>query len=149
MIRLDVIETAEPDAQAMEDLKLYASVANTMQERLLGIALKKAFAKVQKHADTCLLAGKYCVKADDHAGMVRVYMGGKASLVLDSRGLPVPFTQVGSEVFVDTYGYVEVQFATMPNEADYERLYPVVLKYATGIYDGLGIAELNGILREC
>lgn len=149
MIRVDVIETAVPDAQALTDLKLYAAVTNPLQERLLMVALKRAFAKVQRAADVCLLAGRYSMKVDLHSGVLRTYMGGKATLVVDGRGMPVSFTQEGSDVYVDTEGYVEVEFTTMPNEADYERLYPVVLKYATGIYDGMSAGELNRILKEC
>lgn len=149
MIRVDVIETAEPDVQALEDLKLYAAVTNPLQERLLLSALKRAFMMVQRYADVCLLPGKYAVKADEHTGLVKTYMGGKAVMVLDGKGVPMSFSQRGSEVYVGTENYVEVQFVTMPNEADYERLYPVVLKYATGIYDGLGLVELNQILKEC
>lgn len=149
MIRVDVIETASPDVMAMEDLKMYAAVTNPLQERLLMAALKRAFAKVQTYADVALLPGKYSVKADEHSGLVKTYMGGRAVLVLDGKGMPVSFEQRGSEVYVGTEGAVEVQFVTMPNEADYERLYPVVLKYATGIYDGLGVGELNAILKEC
>lgn len=149
MIRVDVIETAEPDVMALEDLKQYAGVSNPLQERLLISALKRAFAKVQRYADVALLAGRYLVQVDEHSRVVQIYMGGKVTRVVDANGLPVSFEQRGSDVYVGTDRYVVVEFSTMPNEADYERLFPVVLKYATGIYDGLSTNELNNILKEC
>jgi hypothetical protein len=42
-----------------------------------------------------------------------------------------------------------VTFTTEVNAADYDRLLPIVLQYATGIYDGQDSRTLNLILTQC
>ena len=113
------------------------------------MALKRAFAMVQRYADVALIAGQYVVKADDHNGEVRVYMGGKVDYVKDAKGTTIPFEQKGNLVELYTDRYVEVTFTTTPIPADYDRLLPVVLRYATACYDGKSTSELNAILKEC
>ena len=147
MVKLEVIEMSEPCCVALDALKSYAAVSDAGQEYLLMIALRRAFSEVQRYADVALLSGRFRVKADDHPGLVRVYMGGVVDSVTDCRGLPVPFRQEGSNVHVDPRGYVEVAFTTTRNEAEYHRLMPVVLQYATAVYDGKDGRELNSILK--
>ena len=57
--------------------------------------------------------------------------------------------QRGRSVYVGTDSYVEVTFTTEVKAADYDRLLPVVLQYATGIYDGQDARTLNSILQQC
>lgn len=149
MVRLDVITTDEPCCSALDALKAYAAVSDPGQELLLSMALKRAFSEVQRYADVALLPGRYRVTAEDHPGIVKVYMGGKAVSAKDSLGLPVRYEQRGCKVYVGTDGVVEVEFITEVNEADYERLLPVVLRYATAVYDGKSRGELSQILKEC
>lgn len=149
MVRLEVIEMEAPKADALSMLKAYAAVSDEGQEYLLSMALRRAFGMVQSFADVALLAGKFCVKADDHGGEVRVYMGGNVTGVVNAEGAAVQYTQRGYNVQVGATGYVEVSFSTSVNAADYDRLLPVVLKYATAVYDGKDTRELNQILKEC
>lgn len=148
MVRLEAIEMNEPCNMALDALKAYAAVSDAGQDYLLMIALRRAFGEVQRYADVALLPGRFCVRADDHQGVVRLYMGGTATGVKDSLGQSVSFVQRGSEVHVATDGYMEVEFTTASNAAEYDRLLPVVLKYATAVYDGRESRELNSILAE-
>lgn len=149
MIRLEVIETAQPTAETLEELKRYASVADDGQDTVLMSALVTAFDRVQRAADTALLEGRYRISAEDHPGIIHVYMGGTVERVTDSLGLPVSFNQRGYKVYVGTDGNVEVEYSTRVVPADYARLMPVVLQYATAIYDGQETITLNSILRQC
>lgn len=149
MVRLEVIEMSEPGCSALDALKAYAAVSDAGQDYLLSMALRRAFGMVQSYADRALLAGTFRVCADGHDGMVRLYMGGKATEVVGASGESVSFRQRGDSVQVGTDGYVEVVFTTEVSSAEYDRLLPVVLKYATAVYDGKESRELNAILREC
>ena len=75
MIRLELIELAEPSADALEDLKLYAGVVDNGQDKLLFNALATAMDKVQRTADTALLPGRWKVCAEVYPGVFNVYMG--------------------------------------------------------------------------
>lgn len=148
MIRLEVIEIAEPGSADLDALKAYAAVSDAGQDAVLRPALMRAFDLVQRHADVALLPGRFRICADEHPGSIRVYMGGKVEAVTDGHGLPVSFNQRGNRVHVGTDGYCEVEFSTSLNPADYDRLLPVVLRYATALYDGKDGRELNQILKE-
>lgn len=148
MVRLEVIEMSEPDEMALDALKAYAAVSDDGQNGILMMALKRAFDMVQRTADVALLPGTFRVCASDHPRTVNVYMGGKVTSVVDDNGVAVSHHQRGRSVYVGTDGYVEVTFATEVIAADYDRLFPIVLRYATAIYDGKDAKELNQILRE-
>ena len=149
MVRLEVIEMDVPIDESLELLKAYAGVSDDGQDAVLMMALRRALSEVQRAADVALLSGVYRVCAEDHTRTLNLYMGGKATKASDGKGGAVSFHQRGRSVYVSTDGYVEVEFTTEVNEAEYERLLPVVMRYATGIYDGLSTRELNAILREC
>ena len=149
MVRLEVIETAQPSESAMTALMSYSAVIDEGQKDILKECLVRAFDMVQRASDTALLSGKWRISADDHSGIVRLYMGGKVETVTDCKGLPVMFNQRGRNVYVGTDEYVEVTFTTTANAIEYARLLPVVLRYATALYDGKEGRELNAILREC
>ena len=148
MVRLEVIETAQPSESAMTALMSYSAVIDEGQRDILAECLVRAFDMVQRASDTALLSGKWRISADDHPGIVRLYMGGKVESVTDGN-TPVMFNQRGNKVYVATDEYCEVVFTTEVNEAEYARLLPVVLRYATALYDGKEGRELNAILREC
>lgn len=148
MVRLEVIEIDEPMAEALNLLRDYAAVTDRGQDNVLMMSLRSAFDKVQRYADKALLPGRFRICADDHPGIVNVYMGGKVESVGDSHGMPVSFNQRGNKVYVGTDGYCEVEFTTAVNHADYVRLLPVVMRYATALYDGKEGRELNQILTE-
>ena len=148
MVRLEVIEIEQPSEYALESLMAYASVSDEGQKDILKECLVRAFDMVQRASDTALLSGKWRISADDHSGTLRVYMNGKVESVTDGTS-PVMYNQKGRNVYVGTDEYCEVVFTTEVNEAEYARLLPVVLRYATALYDGKEGRELNVILREC
>lgn len=148
MVRLEVIEIEQPSEYALESLMAYASVSDEGQKDILKECLVRAFDMVQRASDTALLSGKWRISADDHSGTLRVYMNGKVESVTDGTS-PVMYNQKGRNVYVGTDEYCEVVFTTEVNEAEYARLLPVVLRYATALYDGKEGRELNAILREC
>ena len=149
MIRLEVIELQEPTHEALDALKAYAAVSDNGQDYLLAMALRRAFGMVQQTANRALLAGRYIIKAADHPRTIRAYMGGQCVSVKDGDGAEVSWHQRGEFVYVGTDGPVEAEIVTHVNAADYDALLPVVLRYATAIYDGKESRELSQILREC
>ena len=149
MVRLEVIEMQEPASEALDALKTYAAVSDAGQDYLLAMALRRAFGMVQQQANRALLAGRFIVKAADHGRNLRAYMGGRCVSVKDGDGAEVSWHQRGEFVYVGTDEPVEAEVVTHVNAADYDALLPVVLKYATAIYDGKESRELSQILREC
>jgi hypothetical protein len=150
MIRLELIELAEPSADALEDLKRYAGVVDNGQDKLLFNALVTAMDKVQRTADIALLPGRWKVCAEDYPRVLNVYMGGKVEAVTNGCGLAVSFNQRGRRVYVGSDDYVEVEFTTEVIPAEYARLLPVVCEYATALYDGQTDSRiLNQILAQC
>ena len=149
MVRLEVIEMQEPSSEALDALKAYAAVSAAGQDYLLAMALRRAFGMVQQQANRALLAGRFIVKAADHGRNLRAYMGGQCVSVKDGDGAEVSWHQRGEFVYVGTDEPVEAEVVTHVNTADYDALLPVVLKYATAIYDGKESRELSQILREC
>lgn len=149
MIRLEVIELAMPSDDALTALRSYAAVSNPEENPSLMGLLKRAFEMVQRSADSALLEGRYRIICNDHPGIVRAYMGGKVERVIDSHGMPIQYEQRGRNIYLGNDDYAEVEMSIAPNQADYERLLPVVLRYATALYDGKTSRELNQILNEC
>jgi hypothetical protein len=150
MIRLELIELAEPSADALEDLKRYAGVVDNGQDKLLFNALVTAMDKVQRTADSALLPGRWKVCAEDYPRVLNVYMGGRVVSATDSNGNAVSFNQRGRRVYVGSDDYVEVEFTTEVIPAEYARLLPVVCEYATALYDGQTDSRiLNQILAQC
>lgn len=150
MIRLELIEMAEPSADALEDLKRYAGVVDNGQDKLLSNALATAMDKVQRTADTALLPGRWKVCAEDYPRVLNVYMGGTVVSVTDGKGNAVSFNQRGRRVYVGSDDYVEVEFTTEVIPAEYVRLLSVVCEYATALYDGQTDSRiLNQILAQC
>ena len=149
MVRLEVIEMQEPTCEALDALKAYAAVSDAGQDYLLVMALRRAFAQVQNAAGRALLAGRLVIKAADHPRTLRAYMGGQCVSVKDADGVEVSWHQRGEFINVGTDGPVEAEIVTHVNAADYDALLPVVLKYATAVYDGKDSRELGQILKEC
>jgi hypothetical protein len=148
MVRLEVIETSAPGSDALKALKAYAAVSDSGQETILSAMLKRAFAVVQRYADVALLGGRYRITAEDHHGIVKVYMGGKAERVVNGSGDAVTYEQDGNILYVGTTSPVQVEFTTTSNADEYDSLLPVVLRYATALYDGEDTKVLNEILKE-
>lgn len=150
MIRLELIEMAEPSDYALEDLKRYAAVTDGGQDSLLKSALVTAFDKVQRTADVALLPGRWRICAEEYPRVLNVYLGGRVVSVTDGNGKAVSFNQRGRRVYIGSDDYVEVEFVTEVIPSEYARLLTVVCEYATAIYDGQTDQRvLNQILAKC
>lgn len=147
MVKLKVIEQGTPSDGALSMLMKYASVSDEGQKEILSSCLVRAMDMVQRYADRALLPGKWRIVASDYRGEIKVYMGGKVEYVSDRHGLPISHQQFGNTVYVGGE-YAEVVFTTEVEPAEYDALLPVVLKYATALYDGEDSKELNAILKE-
>lgn len=140
---------SEPNRTALDALRAFSAVSDPGQVYLLTIALRRAFGMVQQASNRALLAGRYIIKAADHGGQVRTYMGGQCVSVKNGNGEEVSWHQRGEYINVGTDEPVDAEVVTHVNAADYDALLPVVLKYATAVYDGKDTRELNQILKEC
>lgn len=147
MVRLRVIEQAKPADGALDMLAKYAAVFDEGQREILSSCLARAMDMVQRTADTALLEGRWRIVASEYNGEIKVYMGGMVESVSGRHGDAIPFTQCGDTVFVSG-DYAEVVFTTEVDPAQYDVLLPVVLKYATALYDGEDAVNLNSILKE-
>ena len=148
MVKLRVIEQGAPTDGALMMLMKYAAVFDEGQKEILSSCLVRAMDLIQRYADVALLPGRWRVTASEHSGDIALYMGGKVEYVSGRRGERLQYHQYGDRVFVPG-DYAEVVFATEVNPAEYERLFPVVMEYATALYDGEEGAVLNAILKEC
>lgn len=147
MVKLRVIEQAKPTDGAMNMLMKYAAVFDEGQKEILSSCLVRAMDMVQRTADVALLPGRWRIVASEYNGEIKVYMGGLVESVSGRQGEAIPFRQYGDKVFVSGE-YAEVVFTTEVDPAQYDVLFPVVLKYATALYDGEDSVELNSILKE-
>jgi hypothetical protein len=128
-------------------LMKYAAVSDEGQKDILSSCLVRAMNLVQRYADVALLPGKWHIVATEHSGEINVYMGGMVESVKDRHGLPITYQQCGNKVYVSG-DYADVVFTTEVDPAQYEALFPVVMKYATALYDGSDAVTLNSILKE-
>ena len=147
MVKLSVIEQGTPTDGTLDMLMKYAAVFDKGQKEILSSCLVRAMDMVQKYADVALLPGKWRIVASDYPGEIKVYMDGVVEAVKDRHGLPIPYQQFGNKVMVSG-DYAEVVFTTEVSAAQYNTLLPVVLKYATALYDGSDAVVLNAILKE-
>lgn len=134
------------------EVKQYASVADDSRDAMLTALVQAAVLRVQEFADTALVATRLELTATpDAGGRVKLYEGGGAveSVQTEDGSQAVPFSALGTEaISVQTLGAVRVVYVTAPDEGEQIRLRPVVYRYATALYDGLGTDELNAILNE-
>ena len=147
MVKCQVIEQGTPTDEALSMLMKYAAVSDEGQKDILSSCLVRAMNLVQRYADVALLPGKWHIVATEHSGEINVYMGGMVESVKDRHGLPITYQQCGNKVYVSG-DYADVVFTTDVDPAQYEALFPVVMKYATALYDGSDAVTLNSILKE-
>jgi hypothetical protein len=147
MVKLRVIEQEKPTDAVLDMAMQFAGVSDIGQRSILGICLVRAMDIVQRTADVGLLPGRWRIVASEYNGEIKVYMGGMVESVSGRQGEAIPFKQYGDKVFVSG-DYAEVVFTTEVDPAQYDVLLPVVLKYATALYDGEGAVVLNLILKE-
>lgn len=117
---------------------------------LSGLLTRAAFV-VQEYADTSVLACSFRLSVDSvEDRRVRLYQTVAEVLsVKDATGEDVPYTQEGRTVVLGNDApAVSVEYRTVPDLGEQERLLPVVLRYATALYDGQDNAELTKIVQE-
>lgn len=148
MVKLNVIEQGKPTDGVLDMLMQYAGVSDAGQKVILESCLVRAMDMVQRYADKALLAGRWRIVASDFSGELHVYMGGKVEYVSGRQGERLSYQQFGDMVYVPA-DYAEVVFNTEVEQAQFDVLLPVVLKYATALYDGDNTSVLNAILKEC
>lgn len=147
MVKLRVIEQDKPTDGALNMLMKYAAVSDEGQKEILSSCLVRAMDMVQRTADVALLSGRWSIIASEYNGGIKVYMDGVVESVTDRNGSEVPFRQYGDMLYLSG-DYAEVVFTTEVDPAQYDVLFPVVLKYATALYDGSDAVTLNSILKE-
>lgn len=147
MIKLRVIEQGMPSDGTLAMLAKYAAVHDEGQKEILSACLVRAMDMVQRYADRALLPGKWRIVASEYNGEIKVYMGGQVEYVSGRQGERLSYQQFGDKVYVGG-DYAEVVFTTEVEPAEYDVLLPVVLKYATALYDGEDTNTLNAILKE-
>ena len=153
MIQLKTIECAEINREQLVAFKQYASVPDDTRDALLKILLHTAMKQVQKSADKSLLPGTFEVTCSerDTNDAVRMYQTVSEVLsVTDGNGAALDYTRNGAYVqpnkFTDT---VIIRYRTAPVLPDADALLPVVLQYATALYDGESTDTLSSILAQC
>lgn len=147
MIRLSLISTEGIGCEDLSELRRYASVPEESQDALLRKLMLRAAVAVQEYADESVIPCTFRLTVTDNTDTeVKLYQSvsevvsveGASSWSLSGRIL----TLKGAS------GTVTVTYRTQPEEGERQRLMPVVLRYATALYDGLGSDELSAIVRE-
>lgn len=151
MIRIALISADLVNAQWLEAFRQYASIPSPGQDSMLSGLLTRAAFVVQEYADTSVLACSFRLSVDSvEDRRVRLYQTVAEVLsVKDATGEDVPYTQEGRTVVLGNDApAVSVEYRTVPDLGEQERLLPVVLRYATALYDGQDNAELTKIVQE-
>lgn len=149
MIEVSIIERGEPEAGWMTLFREYASIPDGSPERVLNALLVRAVLRVQEYADRSLLPCTMRVHDSEAAGGVRLYQSvDEVVSVTDNYGNAVDYTLEGRGVTVSAEA-VTVTYRTEPVQGDIDQLLPVVLQYATALYDGAATGTLTSILKQC
>lgn len=150
MIELDIIEKSEVPAEWLTALKDYAAVSDSSRDAMLGGLLRLAVLRVQEMADRSLIACTLRVRDDDARRGVRLYQTvNEIVSVRDmAEGHDVPYTFDGRSILVGVKT-AEVEYTTTVLESSVDELLPVVLQYATALYDGQDSKTLSNILSQC
>ena len=149
---LRIVQPAPMLAALLGELKQYASVPDTSRDAMLAEIVKAAALRVQEYADVAFIAVQLQLTATPSGGRVKLYEGGgEISSVTSARtGASLDYERAGDvlTVYGTDSGPVVVTYTTDPSEGEQVRLKPVVLRYATAVYDGAETDELNAILNE-
>lgn len=151
MIRVSVISAPDPGCGPLERLRRYASIPDGSHDVLLSGLLKRAALTVQEYADASVIPCIFRLTVDGYNGNpVRLYQSSPEVIsVTDSEHNPVDWRLSGN--LLTTSGnvrHLDIVYRTTPDEGEVDRLMPVVLRYATALYDGLDGEELSAILAE-
>ena len=151
MIRPVLISSELVSAQWLEAFRQYASIPSSGQDVMLSGLLTRAALVIQEYADTSVLACSFRLSSDSvEDRSVRLYQTvSEVVSVTGADGAEVPFRLEGRTVILGRdVTAVSVEYRTAPDLGEQERLLPVVLRYATALYDGQDNAELTKIVQE-
>lgn len=153
MIRLDIIECAEPQKSQLDMLKQYASVPDSSRDALLKLLLTRAMKTVQDAAGKSLLPCtlKLTVSEREFDDAVKLYhTPDRIESVKDGEGNDITFERSGDILLLGSFAEtVIVNYTTRPDPTQADSLFAVVLQYATALYDGASSEELAQILSQC
>lgn len=151
MIRLTLISSEPVSGQWLEAFRQYASIPSPGQDAMLSGLLTRAALVIQEYADTSVLACSFRLYANSvEDRSVRLYQTvSEVVSVTGAGGEEVPYSLEGRTVILGSdAAAVSVEYRTVPDLGEQERLLPVVLRYATALYDGQDNAELTKIVQE-
>ena len=150
MINLSIIDKAQPDSQWLDALRSYAAVSDQTTDNMLSSLLLRACLRVQEMADRSLLDCTLRLVDDDVQCVVRLY-GSVSEIVsvTDAAGNPVEWHRVSEHMLHVDATHAVVVYKTTANPGDFDELLPVVLQYATALYDGQDAKTLASILSQC
>lgn len=150
MIERNIIEREEPMVGWLDTLKKYASVPDDSQDALLYALLVRACLRVQEMADRSILACTYELREEGiEDNTVRLYETVSAVLsVKTPDGHEVGWSERGRSLRVYADEAVVI-YRTEPKAGDIDDLLPVVMQYATALYDGEDSRTLANILMQC
>ena len=151
MIRLELISSEDIKCAWLQELKRYAAVADDSQDSLLRSLLKRAALVVQEYADTSVLACSFRLYVSGwDIRTVQLYQTvSSVTKVTDENGFEVPYAHSGKLLtLMRNCKSVIVEYGTVVNEYEFERLSAVVIRYATALYDGQDKSELDKIIYE-
>ena len=155
MIRLDIIECAEPMKAQLDMLKQYASVPDNSRDALLKLLLTRAMKTVQDTAGKsllpCTLKLTVSERTRDDGNIVKLYHTPEHIIsVHNGDDDDISFERDGNLLLLNTFAdTVVVMYKTKPDPAQADSLFAVVLQYATALYDGADTAQLAQILSQC
>lgn len=155
MIRLDIIECAEPQKAQLDMLKQYASVPDNSRDALLKLLLTRAMKTVQDTAGKsllpCTLKLTVSERAREDGNVIKLYHTPDEIISVNSgEDDDIGFTRDGNLLLLSAYAEtVIVTYKTRPDPAQADSLFAVVLQYATALYDGADTAQLAQILSQC
>lgn len=132
-------------------LKRYAGAVDDSQDAILQQMLTAAALEVQDRADRSVLACEMELRIDNNTrDAVRLYQTpGSVLSVATPDGTAVDYAVEGREVRTSgIFPALVIIYTTMPDKAEQARLMPLVMQYATALYDGQ-TDEVEKILSQC
>lgn len=132
-------------------LKRYAGAVDDSQDAILQQMLTAAALEVQDRADRSVLACEMELRIDGNTRRtVRLYQTpDRVVSVTTPDGAAVDYAAEGREVRTGgVFPSLVIRYTTRPDKAEQARLMPLVMQYATALYDGQ-TDELEKILSQC
>lgn len=150
MVSLSIIERCDPAPSWLDHLMRYASVSDESHVSLLNALLVKACLRVQEMANKSILACTIELREDEvEDNTVKLYQTVSEVISVNApAGHRMYWEHRGNglRVYEDS---VVVLYRTEPRPGDVDVLLPIVLQYATALYDGEDANTLANILKQC